>query len=345
VNMILQPSKWADVHDTLARPLRDLRISVIDACNFRCPYCMPADKTPDDAGLQQMDRMSFDDIEAMARAFVAVGVQKIRITGGEPLLRKNLPELISRLSCIEGLEDLAMTTNASLLTDEKAKAFKAAGLNRITISLDAMDADVFKQMSGGRGDIRDVLAGIAAADRAGFRSLKINAVIQRGVNEDQVLALVDYFRHTPYVLRFIEYMDVGSCNAWRKEQVVPSNELYQRIHARWPLQAMQANYRGEVAERYTFADGAGEVGFVSSVSAPFCGDCHRARLSANGSLYTCLFAEKGHDLRPSLHQGRDVLIQKIGSLWSVRKDQYSQQRHEMQVGKNRKKIEMYFIGG
>jgi GTP 3',8-cyclase len=345
MSLIVPPHTSLDVHDSLARPLRDLRISVIDACNFRCPYCMPADRTPDDTALQQMDRMSFDDIETMARAFVAVGVQKIRITGGEPLLRKNLPELISRLSRIEGLEDLAMTTNASLLTDEKAKAFKAAGLHRITISLDAMDAGVFKQMSGERGDIRDVLAGIAVADRAGFRSLKINAVIQRGINEDQVLPLVDYFRHTPYVLRFIEYMDVGSCNAWRKEQVVPSNELYQRIHARWPLKAMQANYRGEVAERYTFVDDAGEVGFVSSVSAPFCGDCHRARLSANGSLYTCLFAEQGHDLRPSLHQGQAALIQKVASLWSARKDQYSQQRHELQAGKNRKKIEMYFIGG
>jgi GTP 3',8-cyclase len=333
-----------NVLDTLGRPLHDLRISVIDACNFRCPYCMPADKTPDDIGLNNADRMSFDEIEVMARAFARVGVRKIRITGGEPLLRKNLPDLITRLACIEGIEDLAMTTNGSLLTAQTAQALKAAGLNRITVSLDALDANVFRQMSGGRGDIRQVLAGIAAADHVGFRSLKINTVIQRGVNEDQMLPLVDYFRHTPYVLRFIEYMDVGSCNAWRKEDVVPSHELYQRIHAHWPLQTLEANYRGEVAERYEFLDGGGEVGFVSSVSAPFCGDCHRARLSVDGKLYRCLFASHGHDLRAALMHGELALTKAISSVWLQRQDQYSQQRHEMKHRDN-KKIEMYFIGG
>jgi GTP 3',8-cyclase len=334
-----------NVVDTLGRPLHDLRISVIDACNFRCPYCMPADKTPEDVGLNQAHRLSFDQIETLARAFVDVGVRKIRITGGEPLLRKNLPDLISRLSRIEGVDDIAMTTNASLLNEQQARRLKEAGLNRITISLDALDAEVFKHMSGGRGDIKQVLAGIAAADRVGFRSLKINAVIQRGVNEDQVLPLVDYFRQTPYALRFIEYMDVGSCNAWRKEEVVSSHALYQRIHARWPLQSLEANYRGEVAERYAFKDGAGEIGFVSSVSAPFCGDCHRARLSADGKLYTCLFAESGYDLLPALNQQDFALAQVIGSVWSKRKDQYSQQRYQMKKKPGSKKIEMYFIGG
>lgn len=331
--------------DQLARPLHDLRVSVIDACNFRCPYCMPADKTPDDATLQNTERLSFDQIEQAVKAFVNLGVRKLRLTGGEPLLRKNLPDLIGRLSCIAGLEDIALTTNGSLL-EKQALALKQAGLHRLTVSLDALDAEVFSRLSGGRGRVQDVLDGIAAAEAAGFTSLKINAVIQRNINEDQVLALVERFRHTKHVLRFIEYMDVGNCNNWSMSDVVPSKELHARIHQCWPLHPVSANYRGEVAARYCFVDGAGEIGFVSSVSEPFCGDCHRARLSADGHVFTCLFAGKGHDIRAELDQDQESLNRKLGKIWSDRADRYSESRQQKNLpGKQNKKIEMYFIGG
>lgn len=328
--------------DRLSRPLHDLRVSVIDACNFRCPYCMPADKTPDDATLQNAERLSFDQIEQAVKAFANIGVRKVRLTGGEPLLRKNLPELIGRLSRISGLEDIALTTNGSLL-EKQALALKQAGLHRLTVSLDALDADVFSRLSGGRGRVQDVLSGIAAAEAAGFASLKINAVIQRGMNEDQVLPLIEKFRNTGHVLRFIEFMDVGNCNNWSMQDVVASKELHARIHRHWPLQAVSANYRGEVASRYRFVDGAGEIGFVSSVSEPFCGDCHRARLSADGHVYTCLFAGKGHDIRAELDQGQDSLDQKLTKIWTNRSDRYSELRHSKT--QQNKKIEMYFIGG
>lgn len=331
--------------DRLSRPLHDLRVSVIDACNFRCPYCMPADKTPDDATLQNAGRLSFDQIEQAVMAFANLGVRKVRLTGGEPLLRKNLPDLIRRLSCISGLEDIALTTNGSLL-EKQALALKQAGLHRLTVSLDALDADVFSRLSGGRGRVQDVLSGIAAAEVAGFASLKINAVIQRGMNEDQVLPLIEKFRNTGHVLRFIEFMDVGNCNNWSMQDVVTSKELHARIHRHWPLQSVSANYRGEVASRYRFVDGAGEIGFVSSVSEPFCGDCHRARLSADGHVYTCLFAGKGHDIRAELDQGQDSLSRKLGKIWLDRADRYSEsRRQENPRGKQNKKIEMYFIGG
>ncbi|RYE75210.1 MAG: GTP 3',8-cyclase MoaA, partial [Oxalobacteraceae bacterium] len=278
--------------DRLARPLHDLRLSVIEACNFRCGYCMPADKVPEDYGLDAASRLSFDEIETLVRGFARIGVNKLRLTGGEPLLRKRLSELVSRLSVIPGLDDLALTTNGSLLAPHAASLHKA-GLRRLTVSLDALDAGVFHRLSGGRGEVGKVLDGIHAAAAAGFTSLKINCVVQRGVNEDQVLPMVEHFRHSGHVLRFIEYMDVGTCNGWQAGQVVTSAELRDRIAARWALQPLDPNYRGEVATRYRFADGAGEIGFVSSVSETFCGDCHRARVSADGQLYTCLFASKG----------------------------------------------------
>lgn len=328
--------------DALARPLRDLRLSVIEACNFRCPYCMPADRIADDHGLDAGSRMSFEEIETLVRGFACVGVSKLRLTGGEPLLRKGLPELVRRLAAIPGIHDLALTTNGSLLA-RHAQALRDAGLTRLTVSLDALDPVLFRQLSGGRGHIADVLAGIAAAEVAGFSSIKINCVVQRGVNDDQVMPLVERFRGTGQVVRFIEYMDVGTCNGWDASRVVASAELRDRIHARWLLRPLDAHYLGEVASRYGFVDGGGEIGFVSSISAPFCGDCHRARVSADGKLYTCLFASDGHDLRPALRGGGRVLAQHVADLWSRRADRYSELRG---IGKPaRKHVEMFLVGG
>jgi cyclic pyranopterin phosphate synthase len=329
--------------DRLRRPLRDLRISVIETCNFRCPYCMPEDRYPHDEVGDSAARLSFDEIERAARAFVRLGVRKLRLTGGEPLLRKNLPELIARLVAIEGVQDVALTTNGSLLA-RHAKALKAGGLKRLTISLDTLDPERFRALSGGRGDVAEVLRGVAAAEEAGFAALKFNCVVQRGVNEDDVLPLLERFRGTPHVLRFIEYMDVGTCNGWRAQDVVSSAQLRERIAARWPLRALDAGYRGEVAERYAYEDGAGEIGFVSSVSQPFCGDCHRARLSADGQLFTCLFAASGQPLRPLLQQGDDAALEAaIARVWSDRGDRYSEVRKDLRS--SQKHVEMYAIGG
>ena len=334
-------------HDVLGRPLRDLRLSVIEACNFRCPYCMPADKIDDDHGLDAASRLSFDEIEILVRGFVQLGVRKLRLTGGEPLLRKRLPELVRRLAMIDGLEDLALTTNGSLLAAH-AQTLRDAGLRRITVSLDTLDPALFQQLSGGRGELADVLAGIAAAKAAGFAPIKLNCVLQRGVNEDGIVALAAYAREHGHVLRFIEYMDVGTCNGWSLERVVPSSEVRDRIHAHWPLQPLGPNYRGEVAARHAYVDGAGEVGFVSSVSAPFCGDCHRARVSADGHMYTCLFAGSGHALRPVLAQGEGALAQHVASLWEQRADRYSETRHieaSSKASSSRRHVEMFLIGG
>ena len=340
--MSAQPHAAAAPLDRLGRPLRDLRLSVIEACNFRCGYCMPAERVPDDYGLDAAGRLSFHEIEALVRGAVRLGVSKLRITGGEPLLRKGLPQLVARLARIEGIDDLAMTTNGSLLA-RHAQALRDAGLRRITVSLDALDPARFRALSGGRGDVDDVLAGIAAAEAAGFDRLKINCVVQRGRNDDEVPALVERFRGSGHVLRFIEYMDVGTCNDWSREGVVPSAELRDRIHARWPLHALDANYRGEVAERHAFDDGGGEIGFVSSVTAPFCGDCHRARVSADGRLYTCLFSAAGLDLRPALAQGELALADHLAGLWSARADRYSETRGSPHA--SRRHVEMFLIGG
>ncbi|HEY5781393.1 MAG TPA: GTP 3',8-cyclase MoaA [Lysobacter sp.] len=329
-------------HDLRGRPLRDLRLSVIEACNFRCPYCMPADRVPDDHGFDAASRLSFDEIETLVRGFVRVGVRKLRLTGGEPLLRKHLPDLVRRLAAIDGLDDIALTTNGSLLAPQ-ARALREAGLGRITVSLDALDPQRFREMSGGRGEVADVLAGIEAAQAAGFESIKLNCVVERGINEDQLLPLVERFRGTGHIVRFIEYMDVGTCNGWVRERVVPSRELRDRIAARWPLRPLEAQYRGEVASRYAFADGRGEIGFVSSVSEPFCGACHRARVSADGRLYTCLFAAAGHDLRPALAQGEAALGERVAEVWSRRGDRYSELRGGASAP--RKHVEMYLIGG
>src|SRR5690606_33223382 len=309
--------------------------------NFRCGYCMPADRVADDHGMSAASGLSFDQIETLVRGFAQAGVCKLRLTGGGPLLRKRLPELVARLAAIPGIEDLALTTNGALLAAQ-ARALRQAGLHRLTISLDALDPAVFRHMSGNRGEVDAVLAGIAAAEAAGFTRLKFNCVVQRGVNEDQVLPLLERFRGTGHVVRFIEYMDVGTCNGWDQAQVVSAGELRARIGARWPLRALDADYTGEVAQRYAFADGGGELGFIGSVSTPFCGDCNRARVSSDGHLYTCLFASGGHDLKPALGGGGPGVAAELARLWSAREDRYSELRGQVPA---RRPIEMYLIGG
>ncbi|MGA9342252.1 MAG: GTP 3',8-cyclase MoaA [Rhodanobacteraceae bacterium] len=335
-----------DPRDRCARRLSDLRISVIDRCNFRCPYCMPENQYPrDHEFLSKAERLRFEEIERLARIFVDLGVRKLRLTGGEPLLRRDLPDLVRRLAAIPGVDDLALTTNGSLLASHVG-ALRKAGLARITISLDTLDAETFKQLSGGRGNVSTVVEAIAAAEQEGYTSLKINCVVMRGINDGQVLDLVDHFRGSGHILRFIEYMDVGTCNAWRRDRVVPSAELRARIAANWPLEQIPPNYEGEVARRWAFTDGAGEIGFISSISEPFCGDCTRARLSADGRLYTCLFAQAGHDLRSALRAGADdeVVSRLIGSVWRARDDRYSEQR-SIDDRRSRDSVEMYAIGG
>jgi cyclic pyranopterin phosphate synthase len=334
--------------DRLGRPLRDLRISVMDRCNFRCPYCMPRERFHEHyAFLKTAERLSFEEITRLARLFVPLGVRKLRITGGEPLLRTGLPDLIADLSNIDGIEETAITTNGVLL-GKYAWELKAAGLSRVTVSLDSLDQDVFAAMSGGFGRVSEVLDGIELARAAGFTRIKVNAVIQRGVNDAGVLELVERFRGTGVTVRFIEYMDVGNRNDWREELVVPSRDLHERIHARWPLHAVKPDFAGEVARRYAFDDGAGEVGFISSVTQPFCGSCSRARLSSDGAFYTCLFASVGTDLRAPLRAGADdtELTRIIRGVWHDRSDRYSEQRmiERMRAGA-KPKVEMNYIGG
>ena len=334
--------------DKLGRPLHDLRISVMDRCNFRCPYCMPAEKFHENYRfLKSQERLSFDEIVRLARLFAGVGVRKIRLTGGEPLLRANLPDLIGDLTSIPAIQDVALTTNGVLLA-QHAVELRANGLKRVTVSLDTLDPQVFSTMSGGRGNVTVVLDGIAAAIDAGLTPVKINAVIERGVNDSKALDLIEHFRGSPVIVRFIEFMDVGNRNAWTQDKVLPSRELTARINARWPMHAVSENYRGEVAQRWRFDDGSGEVGFISSVSQPFCGACSRARLSSEGRLYTCLFATEGMDLRSALRAGASDadLLRMITGTWSARADRYSEQREELRRAEIQpKKIEMYYIGG
>ena len=339
------PAGAMTLRDTLKRPLRDLRISVMDRCNFRCPYCMPEDKYHKDFQfLQSSERLSFAEILRLTQIFSQLGVRKLRITGGEPLLRPNLPDLIGDLSRVDGIEDVALTTNGVLLA-QHAAALKAAGLARVTVSLDSLDDAAVLAMSGGRGNRARVLEGIAEAIQAGLTPLKLNAVVIRGINDHTVLDLVEHFRGTGVIVRFIEYMDVGTINHWRRTDTVPSRELVERIGERWPLVAADSNYHGEVASRYVFADGAGELGFISSVTEPFCGSCTRARLSSDGQLYTCLFAEKGTDLKGPLRAGAsdEQLADIVTAVWAGREDRYSERRAELGAANN--KVEMYYIGG
>ena len=338
----------AQPRDRLGRPLRDLRISVMDRCNFRCPYCMPRETFHEHYRfLKSTERLSFEEIVRLARLFVGAGVRKIRLTGGEPLLRPNLSELVGELTALEHVEDVALTTNAVLLAQHAAE-LKANGLHRITVSLDSLDPEIFQRMSGGFAERDRVLEGIRAALDAGLTPIKINAVIERGLNDHTALDLVEYFRGTGIIVRFIEYMDVGNRNHWSRERVVPSRELMQTIHARWPLHAVEENYHGEVAERYAFDDGVGEVGFISSVTNPFCGACTRARLSSEGVFYTCLFASSGVDLRAPLREGASdqELALLIRNAWLQREDRYSELRASLGSGEQPlRKIEMYYIGG
>ena len=334
--------------DALGRPMHDLRISLLDRCNFRCPYCMPESEFHADYEfLMRSQRLSHGEILKVARVATALGVSKLRLTGGEPLLDKKLPGLVRRLAELPGVEDLALTTNAMLLAPV-AEELAAAGLHRVTISLDSLNPGVFRTMSGGRGDLQTVLDGIAAAEKAGLTPIKINVVVQRRVNDHTVLELLEHFRGTGHIVRLIEFMDVGNRNGWRMDQVVPSRELLKVIQSRWPLRRADPNYPGEVARRYEYVDGQGEIGFISSVTEPFCGTCSRARLSADGVLYTCLFATHGTDLREPIRNGADdeELADILSRIWLQRADRYSELR-KPDVAEHHalSKVEMYRIGG
>jgi cyclic pyranopterin phosphate synthase len=330
--------------DRLGRGLRDLRISVTDRCNFRCPYCMPEEVFHGAYQfLPKAEILTFEEIERVARAAVGLGVKKLRLTGGEPLLRADLPRLVQMLARIDGVEDLSLTTNGFLLAGY-APALKAAGLRRITVSLDSLDEDTFKAMNGRRSGVAPVLAGIEAAEREGLCPLKINCVVKRGVNDTGVVDLARRFRGTGHIVRFIEYMDVGTLNGWRMDDVVPAMEIVARIGAEFPLEPVDPNYPGETANRWRYKDGQGEIGVIASVTEPFCGGCTRARLSCDGRIYTCLFAAFGTDVRGALRGGatdadlRDLL----GGIWGARTDRYSEERtSQTRV----EKVEMFHIGG
>jgi GTP 3',8-cyclase len=329
--------------DTLGRPLRDLRVSVTDRCNFRCVYCMP--KEVFGRGYRFMDRkelLTFEEIERVVRAFVAHGVEKVRLTGGEPLLRRDLERLIAQLAEVDSL-DLTLTTNGALLP-QKAAALAAAGLRRVTVSLDSVDDATFRAMNDVDFPVERVLAGIEAAAAAGL-PVKVNAVVKRGVNDDQVLELAQTFRGSGHVVRFIEYMDVGHTNGWRLDDVVPAAEIVRTIDAAYPLEPVEPAYRGEVARRWRYLDGGGEIGVIASVTQPFCRDCTRTRLSAEGRIYTCLFATRGHDLRALVRSGAtdEELHAAIGRIWARRADRYSEIRSERTTDLPR--VEMSYIGG
>jgi cyclic pyranopterin phosphate synthase len=334
-----------DLLDRRSRPLRDLRISVTDRCNFRCTYCMPKEIFGRDfAFLPRAELLSFEEVTRLARAFALEGVSKIRLTGGEPLLRRDLDQLVAMLAAIDGVTDIAMTTNGSALA-ASARRLKESGLTRVTISLDAPDDETFGAMNDVAFPVARVLAGIDAAAAAGLAPVKVNMVVKRGVNDGSVAAMAEHFRGTGHVLRFIEYMDVGTTNGWRMDEVVPATEIIATINERWAIEPLKPNYPGEVATRYRYRDGAGEIGVIASVTQPFCGACTRARLSADGKLYTCLFAARGHDLRRVLRAGasEDELVTQLRSIWGRRADRYSEVRH----GHTRRhpKIEMSYIGG
>lgn len=335
--------------DARARPMRDLRISVTDRCNLRCTYCMPAEIfTPDYQFLPKADILSFEEIHAVAASCVANGVTKLRLTGGEPLLRKDLPVLIRSLRAIEGVTEIALTTNG-LLLKQLAPALKDAGLTRVTVSLDALSNEVFRTTNGGRSDVEPVLQGIHAAVKAGFTGIKVNCVVQKGVNDGEILPMVDYFhRNGQASLRFIEFMDVGSTNGWSLDKVLPSRDILALIATRYQLETRDPLVTGEVARRFAIRDSAGrtsELGCISSVTQPFCRDCNRLRLSARGELYTCLFASSGTDVRDLLRSGadHDQLTRFIANLWRARDDRYSELRSSQTPGLP--KVEMSYIGG
>jgi cyclic pyranopterin phosphate synthase len=331
--------------DTLNRPLHDLRISVTDRCNFRCVYCMPrAVFGPDHAFLPRGEILTFEEIARLVRIFTGLGVEKVRLTGGEPLVRRELPRLVGMLAAVPGVRDLTLTTNGVLLP-EHAPALADAGLQRVTISLDADDDETFGRMNDARVPVELVLAGIEAAEAAGLGPIKINMVVKRGWNEHAILPMARRFRGTGRILRFIEYMDVGHSNGWRLDDVVSADEILAMVAAEHPLEPMPPTHPGEVAERYRYRDGSGEIGVIASVSRPFCGDCSRARISADGQLYTCLFATRGHDLRALLRDGvsDEELDGALRAIWTARDDRYSELRTE--ETSHLPKVEMSYIGG
>ena len=338
------------ITDLFGRPLRDLRISVTDRCNFRCPYCMPAEIFGEAYRFLPKDEiLTFEEIARLSRLFVELGVNKLRITGGEPLLRVDLPALISQLAEIPGADDITLTTNGYLLA-QNAQPLKDAGLHRITVSLDSLDDEVFKQMNGRGFDTVRVLEGIERASEAGLLPIKINAVVQKGVNDHTIVDLARHFKGAGHIVRFIEYMDVGNRNGWKLDEVVPAAEIVSRIDAELPLEPADANYPGEVANRWRYRDGEGEIGVIASVTQPFCADCTRARLSTEGRLYTCLFATDGIDLRGPMRDGAtdSELVEIITGVWNRRRDRYSEERSENttdDAANARPKVEMYQIGG
>jgi cyclic pyranopterin phosphate synthase len=337
---MLQPPR-----DTLGRPLHDLRISVTDRCNFRCVYCMPrAVFGPDHAFLPTADLLTFDEIERLVRVFTRLGVEKVRLTGGEPLVRRDLPSLVSALASIPGVRDLTLTTNGVLLP-ALAPALRAAGLHRVTISLDADNDETFMRLNDARVPVKKVLAGMEAAEAAGLGPIKLNMVVKRGWNEHAILPMARRFRGTGRILRFIEYMDVGHSNGWRLDDVVTADEILRLISSEFPVEPMEPTAPGEVAERYRYLDGSGEIGIIASVSRPFCGSCNRARLSADGKLYTCLFATEGHDLRALIRGGAsdEQIEADLRRVWGVREDRYSEIRSADTV--DLPKVEMSYIGG
>ncbi len=330
--------------DTLNRPLRDLRISVTDRCNFRCIYCMPKEIFGSDyAFLPRVQILTFEEIARLVRIFVRHGVRKVRLTGGEPLVRRDLHQLIAMIADNPDL-DLTLTTNGSLLA-RQAQLLKDAGLKRVTVSLDSLDNHIFKAMNDVNFPVETVLEGMEAAARAGLGPIKVNMVVKRGVNESSILPMARFFRKKGYILRFIEYMDVGHTNGWRMKDVIPASEIIRLISAEMPLKPLEPNYRGEVAGRWQYADGSGEIGIIASVTQPFCRDCSRARLSAEGDLYTCLFAVKGVNLRDLLRGGAsdEEISQAIASVWNTRADRYSELRSENTT--SLPKVEMWHIGG
>ncbi|MBS1269952.1 MAG: GTP 3',8-cyclase [Gammaproteobacteria bacterium] len=335
------------VQDALQRPIRDLRISVTDRCNFRCVYCMPKHVFgPGHEFLPRSELLTYEEIARLARSFAAIGVGKFRLTGGEPLIRRDLVGLIGMLSGIEGVEDISLTTNGSMLTPDKARTLKQAGLRRITVSLDALDNQTFMMLNDVDYPVQKVLDALDNAEAAGLSPVKVNVVVKKGVNDHSIIPLVRYFHGSSHIVRFIEYMDVGHSNGWRLDDVVPAAEIAERINAELPIEPAEPNYRGEVAQRWRFVDGGGEVGIVSSVTQPFCRSCHRARLSARGELYTCLFAARGHDLRRLVRDTElsdDELTDRLSRIWSVRDDRYSEIRSENTL--SLPKVEMSYIGG
>ena len=335
--------------DTLDRPIRDLRVSVTDRCNFRCIYCMPREIFgPGYKFVPRNDLLKLEEISRITRLFAGHGVRKVRITGGEPMIRRNLEHLIEMLRDIDGVTDISMTTNASMLTLKRAESLRAAGLNRINISLDAIDEKTFQRVNDVDFPVAKVLEGIDNAHAAGFDAVKVNAVIRRGYNEHSILPLAQHFHGTGTVLRFIEFMDVGTTNKWNLEEVIPAAELVDIIGKELPIESLQPNYSGEVAKRWRYSDGGGEVGFITSVTQSFCGDCSRARLSAVGKVYTCLFAATGQDLRGMLRAGAsdEEISRLIGRIWSQREDRYSELRGQIPVtAETLPRVEMSHIGG